>query len=51
MDWILDQFVSRVKSLGGKNLCEYSKKMMTAVWLHLRGDGVSIGRYERNQVK
>ena len=39
----LDEMISRVKLLGGKNLCEYSKKVLTAVWLHLRGDGRGIG--------
>ena len=33
MDWSLDQMIARVKSLGGKNLCEYTKKMLTAIWL------------------
>ena len=51
MDWSLDQVLARVKSIGGKNLCEYSKKLLTAIWLHLRGDGLRMSRIDRNVAK
>ena len=47
MDETLLEMINRVKSLGGKNLCEHSKKLLTAVWLHLRGDGREIERVGR----
>ncbi len=48
MDEALEQIIARVQSIGGKNLCEYSKKMLTAIWLHLRGDGLRMNRTERS---
>ena len=47
MNTTLDQMIARVKSFGGKNLCEYSKKLITATWLHLRGDGLHMSRNDR----
>ena len=47
----LEQILGRMKSLGGKNLCEYTKKALTAVWLHLRGDGLTIDRMSRHVAK
>ena len=37
------ELIQRIKSIGGKNLCEYSKKLAVAIWLLLRGDGRSLG--------
>ena len=37
------ELVHKVKKLGGKNLDEYSKKYLVAVWLFLRGDGRTLG--------
>jgi len=39
----LSEIIARVMQLGGKLLCEYSKKVLCAVWLHFRGDGCSMG--------
>jgi len=38
------EIIARVKSLGGKNLSEYDKKLLAAVWLHVRGDGRMTNR-------
>ena len=38
MNVTLNDMLFRVKSLGGKNLCENSKKVLVAMWLHVRGD-------------
>ena len=37
------EFIQRIQSIGGKNLCEYSKKRAAAIWLCLRGDARSLG--------
>ena len=29
-------------------MCEHSKKLLTAIWLHLRQDGFTIGRAGRD---
>ncbi len=43
MDSTASEMISRVKLLGGKNLCEYTKKRLVAMWLYLRGDGRNLG--------
>ena len=45
---ILMQIICRIRALGGTNLCEYTKKRLTAIWLHLRGDGNTSSRTDRN---
>ena len=51
MNEIAMDLVARMKSLGGKNLSEPDKKLLTAIWLHFRGDGVSLGRIGRQSAK
>ena len=45
---ICSELIQRIKSIGGKNLCECSKKLAVAIWLFLRGDGRSLGVNGRN---
>ena len=40
-----------IKSLGGKNLCEYSKKRAGAIWLFLRRDARSLGMAGRASLR
>ena len=40
----LQEIFSRLMSSSGKNICEYTKKQVTAIWLHLRGDAVAVGQ-------
>ena len=40
---IVMELLARIKSIGGKNLCEFSKKLALAIWVFLRGDGRSLG--------
>ena len=47
MNTTLDQTIARVEAIGGKNRCEYNKKMITATWLRLRGDGMHMSRSDR----
>ena len=35
---VLFDIVNRVKCLGGKNLCEYTKKLVVAMYMHYRKD-------------
>ena len=37
------ELIQRMKSIGAKNLDEYSKKRLVAIWLFLRGDGRTAG--------
>ena len=39
MNDTLVEICARIKNIGGKNLCEPDKKLLTAMWLSLRGDG------------
>ena len=41
------ELMQRIKSIGGKNLCEYSKKRAASMWLFLRGDARSMGNVQR----
>jgi hypothetical protein len=40
---IVIELLARIKSIGGKNLSEHSKKLAMAIWVFLRGDGRSLG--------
>ena len=48
MSTTLLDIVTHMKRLGAINLCEYDKKTLTAMWLHLRGDGMSCGSVGRD---
>ena len=50
MDTTLVEMIARLKTLGAKNPCEHTKKLLTAIWLHLRGDGVNLHSTMRNCV-
>ena len=41
------EVIQRIKSVGGKNLCEYSKKRAASIWLFSRGDARSLGNAGR----
>ena len=41
------ELIQRIKSVGGKNLCEFSKKRAASIWLFLRGDARSLGHAAR----
>ena len=45
------EFIQRIKSVGGKNICEYSKKRAAAIWLFLRGDARSLGNAGRASLR
>jgi len=51
MDTTLVEMIARLKSLGAKDPCEHTKKLLTAIWLHLRGDGVNLHSTMRNCAK
>jgi hypothetical protein len=51
IDSTLDEMILRVKLLGAKNLCEFTKKKLTAIWLHLRGDGAQLDSGGRSRAK
>ena len=44
---VVHEMIARMKSIQGKNLDEHSKKLLTATWLFLRGDGKEIGTLGR----
>ena len=44
---VVGELIARMKSIQGKNLDEHSKKLLTATWLVLRGDGKEIGTLGR----
>jgi hypothetical protein len=37
------ELINHIKSLGGKNLDEYSKKLVVSIYLFLRGDSLALG--------
>ena len=41
------ELIQRIKSVGSKNICEYSKKRAASIWLFLRGDARSLGNSAR----
>ena len=43
MNSILTELIQHLKSIGAKNLNEYSKKHIVSIWLLLRGDGRGTG--------
>ena len=51
MDDMLIQMVRRVQLAGGKNICEKTKKLLTAIWLYLRKDGLTIGASGRRRAQ
>lgn len=42
------ELVQRLKAIGGKNLCEYTKKKAVAIWLFCRGDWEALGAAGRD---
>ena len=46
---ILEELIARVKSILGKNLDEHSKKLLTHIWLFLRGNGKDMDLVGRLQ--
>ena len=47
----LTELIQRMKLLGAKNLCEHTIKKLTAIWLHLRGDGVQLDFGKRSHAQ
>ena len=45
------ELIQRIKSVGSKNICEYSKKRAAAIWLFLRGDARSLGNSGRANLR
>ena len=46
-----NELIQRIKSIGGKNICEYSKKRAAAIWLFLRGDARTLGSAGRANLR
>ena len=46
-DMILHEMTMRIQGCNGKNLCEYTKKRLTALWLFVRGDGHAMSMQTR----
>ena len=44
---ILHEMTMRIQLCNGKNLCEYTKKRLTAMWLFVRGDGYAMSMQSR----
>ena len=51
METTLVEMTAGLKSLDAKNPCEHTKIFWTAIWLHLRGDGVNLHSTMRNCAK
>ena len=45
------ELIQRIKSVGGRNICEYSKKRAASIWLFLRGDARSLGNSGRASLR
>ena len=50
-DTTAQELVATTKKLGGKNLDEFSKKSLAAIWLFLRGDWRTLGATQRTLAK